>query len=278
VDQTFSDDRENFICGDRVMNKDCAKIRKNILEIAHMSGHGHIPTCFSIIEMLYALYNFMKHDPLNPAWNERDLFVLSKGHAALAHYAVLSHHGYFPIENVKRFGLCGSDFGCHADRHRVPGVEISTGSLGHGVNVALGMALAEKIKGRSTRVYTLIGDGESNEGTVWESMMVAADLGLPNYTVLYDNNMSHGRGLQIKNPAEKFEAFGASVHDIDGHNIDEITAALDTPNDRYKVIVCNTIKGYGSTLLTENHYAWHRRSPSDDELKEMIGELNARAV
>ncbi|WP_022668264.1 transketolase [Desulfospira joergensenii] len=260
------------------MTPDCINIRKQILQISYESGHGHIPTCFSIVEMLYSLYEVMKHDPLIPEWEERDLFVLSKGHAALAHYTVLAHYGYFPIERVNRFGLHGSDFGCHADRHKVSGVEVSTGSLGHGVNVAAGMALAEKIKKRNTKVYTLIGDGESNEGTVWESMLVAADQGLSNYTVLYDNNMSHGRGLQIKNPAEKFTSFGASVHEVDGHDIGAIKKALNAPTDSYKVIVCNTVKGYGSALLTENQYAWHRRSPTDEELKQMIGELDARTV
>ena len=261
-----------------MMKKECIDIRKNILDISYKSGHGHIPTCFSIIEMVYALYSYMKHDPLQPAWEGRDLFVLSKGHAALAHYAVLAHNGYFPEDSVNRFGLYGSDFGCHADRHKIPGIELSTGSLGHGVNVALGMALAEKIKERNTNVYTLIGDGESNEGTVWESMMVAANLGLPNYTVMYDNNLSHSRGLQITNPAAKFDAFGASVHEVNGHDFKEILAALKAPTDRYKVIVCNTVKGYGTAVLTDNHYAWHRRSPNDEELQQMKGELDAWAV
>lgn len=260
------------------MNKDCARIRKQILDISYESGHGHIPTCFSIIEMLYALYSHMKHDPHNPDAEDRDLFVLSKGHAALAHYAVLAQFGYFAIEQVNRFGLYKSDFGCHADRFKVPGVEVSTGSLGHGVNVSLGMALAEKIKKINTKVYTLIGDGESNEGTVWETMMVADSLYLPNYTALYDNNMSHGRGLQIMNPAEKFRAFGASVSEVDGHDIDEILNALKSPSSKFKVIVCNTTKGYGSSLLTENHYAWHRRSPNEEELQQMKGELDAWAV
>lgn len=258
-----------------MMNEECRKIREDILRIAYKSGHGHIPTCFSIVEILYSLYNYMKHDPKNPNMKDRDMFVLSKGHAALAHYAILAYHGYFMIDDVNRFGLCGSKFGCHADRYKVPGVEFSTGSLGHGVNVALGMALAEKIKRTDSQIYTLIGDGESNEGTVWESMMVADNICLPNYTVLYDNNRSHSRGLQINNPTEKFMAFGANVIEVDGHNIDEITNALCTKSEGYKVIVCNTVKGYGSKLLSDSHYEWHRRTPNDDEYQKIEGELYA---
>ena len=186
------------------MNELCRKIRSEILTISHKSGHGHIPTSFSIVEMLCAVYQTMRHDPKRPDMPDRDLFVLSKGHASLGFYCVLAGHGYFDFEDVYAFGAFDSKFGCHPDRTKVPGAEASTGSLGHGIGLAVGMALAAKIAGTPRRVYTLIGDGESNEGTVWEAIMVATNLKLDNLTVLYDHNHSQGRCLPIPNPAERF--------------------------------------------------------------------------
>ena len=193
------------------MNELCRKIRSEILTISHKSGHGHIPTSFSIVEMLCAVYQTMRHDPKRPDMPDRDLFVLSKGHASLGFYCVLAGHDYFDFEDVYAFGAFDSKFGCHPDRTKVPGAEASTGSLGHGIGLAVGMALAAKIAGTSRQVYTLIGDGESNEGTVWEAIMVATNLKLDNLTVLYDHNHSQGRCLPIPNPAERFRAFGCDV-------------------------------------------------------------------
>ena len=140
----------------------CKETRAEILRISKESGHGHLPTCFSIIEILYAVYNTIRHDPKNPTWDSRDIFVLSKGHAALAHYCVLAKLGYFDIDEVYTFGAYMSDFGCHADRLKVTGSEVSAGSLGHGIGIAAGMALALKIKNSGRRVITVIGDGESH--------------------------------------------------------------------------------------------------------------------
>lgn len=252
----------------------CNDIRKNIVKISEFSGHGHIPTCFSVVESLYAVYANMKHNPQNPQWEERDIFVLSKGHAALAHYCVLAHFGYFPIEKVYSFGAFESDFGCHADRFRIPGIEASTGSLGHGIGLAVGMALAFKLKNSTRKVCTIVGDGESNEGTVWEALLVADNLGLNNLTIIYDNNMSHARGLQIINPGEKFEAFGCHTVEVDGHDVDALKAALLLEPKGVKGIIANTVKGYGCCELHENHYAWHRRSPSAEELCRFLEELD----
>lgn len=260
------------------MDRQCLNIRKEIMKISHASGHGHIPTCFSVVECLYAIYETMRHDPKNPAWEERDLFILSKGHAALAHYCVLASFGYFSVNDVYLFGAFESQFGCHADRHKIPGIEASTGSLGHGIGLAVGMALACKLHKNKRKVYTLIGDGESNEGTVWEAMLVADNLGLDNLTIIYDNNMSHGRGLQIKNPAEKLKAFGCEVMEIDGHDLLTIKEALGLPARKVKAIVANTVKGRGCSELACNHYAWHRRSPSKDELAFFLEELDAQAI
>ena len=133
----------------------CKEIIRDILRISKVSGHGHIPTCFSVIEILYAVYDTIKHDSRNPSWAERDIFILSKGHAALAHYCILSRFGYFDMNKVDSFGAFMSDFGCHADRLKVPGIEASTGALGHGIGIAVGMALGLKIKGSRRRVLVL---------------------------------------------------------------------------------------------------------------------------
>jgi len=255
------------------MNKICKKIRKDILCASKESGHGHIPTCFSVVEILWAVYDTMKHEPKNPHWPERDIFILSKGHAALCHYCVLSQLGYFEEKKVNTFGGFKSDLGCHADRFKVPGIEASTGSLGHGIGLATGIALGLKIKKSKRRVITLIGDGESNEGSVWEAVMVSVNLKLDNLTIIYDNNMSHSRGLQIMNPSDRFRSFGCSVFEVKGHSVDDIKEVLLEKTDKVKAVVADTRKGYGCMTLVRNHYEWHRRSPGDEEYKILIEEL-----
>jgi|SRR5579859_1311019 len=253
-------------------------IRANILNASHLSGHGHIPTSFSVVEMLCAVYETIRHDPANPAWEDRDIFILSKGHAALGFYCVLAHYGYFPIEKVATLGGFMSAFGCHPDRFKVPGVEVSTGSLGHGIGVAVGMALAFRLAHSPRQVYTLIGDGESNEGTVWEALMIANNLKLENLTVLYDNNQSQVRSLQIPNPAQRLEAFGCEVISVDGHDLPAIKAALAQPHARPKAVVCQTIKGYGSQTLASNIFEWHRKSPNPAQLEALRSELDAERI
>ncbi len=260
------------------MTSVCREIRKDILRIAKLSGHGHIPTCFSIVEILCAVYETIRHNPRNPQWEERDLFILSKGHGSLAQYCMLARWGYFDIEKVNTFGACMSDFGCHADRFKIPGVEASTGSLGHGIGLAVGMALGLKIWKSGRRVITLVGDGEANEGAVWEAVLVADNLKLNNLTIIYDDNRSHARGLQIVNPAEKFTAFGCDVTKVDGHDVEAISKALGSKSERVKTIVAQTIKGYGCRTLIENQYEWHRKSPNDEEYRRLLEELHAEAV
>ena len=257
------------------MDPVCKQIRKDILDASRASGHGHIPTCFSIVELAYAAYQVMKHDPKNPAWDERDIFILSKGHGSLGLYCVLARLGYFETERVKTFGAFMSDFGCHPDRLKVPGVEVSTGSLGHGIGVGMGMALGLKIKKSSRRVIVLIGDGEANEGTVWESVMVAVDQKLSNLTILYDSNASQMRCMHLANPVERFKAFGADTVEVDGHDADQLAKELKKRSDRPRVLVANTKKGFGCKTLVENVYEWHRRSPTEPEYQMLLQELNA---
>ncbi len=255
------------------------EIRRNIIKVSHASGHGHIPTSFSIIEALCAIYNQMGNDPKNPDDPDRDIFILSKGHASLGLYCTMASYGYFPIEDVYGFGAYDQKFGCHPDRLKVPGAEASTGSLGHGISLAAGMALAMKIKGEGRRAFTVIGDGESNEGTVWETVMVAAHNRLNNFTIILDANNSQIRCMPVDRPAEKFRAFGCDTIEVDGHDIVALEAAIQKPGDTVKVIVAHTVKGYGCRSFCEGDgmFAWHRRSPKDDERDMLLGELNEHA-
>jgi transketolase len=215
----------------------------------------------------------MKHDPKNPSLLDRDIFILSKGHASLAHYCVLAEFGYFPQSEVEQFGQFMSRFGCHADRMKVSGIEASTGSLGHGIGLAVGMALAFKIQKSGRKVYTLIGDGESNEGSVWEAIMVATNLKLNNLTIIYDNNMSHSRGLQIHDPIGHFRGFECDVVEVNGHDIDAIAKALPNGSQTVKVVVAKTEKGRGCKTLMANQYEWHRRSPNETEYNKLMEEV-----
>lgn len=260
------------------MNETARRIRRHILDISTASGHGHIPTCFSVVEALLAIYGTMRHDPANPGWEDRDLFVLSKGHAALGLYCVLAEFGYFDVAELRGFGTYGCRFGCHADRLKVAGVECSTGSLGHGIGVAAGMALGLKIAGSDRRVFTLVGDGESNEGSVWEAVMVAADQGLDNLTIVVDDNKSQGRCLALPNIAERLTAFGCDVAVAPGHDVAALGKALERRPGKVNAVVAQTRKGWGSRTLVDNMYEWHRRSPDAATLAKLLEEVDAWAV
>lgn len=258
-----------------VMTPTCREIRRNILQASRASGHGHIPTSFSVVEMLCAVYETMKHDPTNPSWAGRDIFILSKGHAALGFYAVLANYGYFPAEELKTFGAYQSRLGCHPDRFKVPGVEASTGSLGHGIGLAVGIALAFRLQKSSRRVFTLIGDGESNEGSVWEAIMVATHLRLTNLSILLDFNQSQVRSLPVPNPAERLNSFGCDTIEVNGHDVDSLKNALAKPVTNARAVVAHTIKGYNCATLTANIFEWHRKSPNPEQFDQLLKELES---
>ena len=260
------------------MDATCKRIRAGILNVSYKSGHGHIPTCFSVVECIHAVYEVIRFNPKQPDWPERDRFVLSKGHAALGYYTILAEHGFFDVAEVSSFGAYGSRFGGHADRTKVPGIEASTGSLGHGIGIAVGMALGERINGRATKVFTLIGDGESNEGSVWEAVQVAAGLNLNNLTIIYDHNKSQGRCLPISNPAERFRSFGCEVVEVAGHDLDALKAEFARPATALRVVIADTVKGYGCKTLVENVNEWHRKSPDAERLAQLLEELHAPAI
>ena len=254
------------------------EIRKSILQSCSASGEGHIPSCFSVVEILAELYgNTLKYRKDDPKWEDRDYFILSKGHASLALYAVLAEVGFISKAELLDFTKYESRLGGHPDRNKVPGVEASTGSLGHGFPFAAGIALGLKIKHKSNLVYVLIGDGEANEGTIWETAMVSAHRRLDNLIGILDDNQSTGRCLPLTDVAKKWDAFGWKVHEVDGHNNVEIRAAFqsivrDKPTGPV-MIVAHTIKGKGSRLLENNSFTWHHKSPSAAELDIIMREL-----
>lgn len=256
-------------------------IRKNILEMVNTAGSGHVGGSLSIVEILTALYfSEMKVDTNNPAWEDRDRLVLSKGHASPALYSVLSEKGFFPQELLKGFRNINSPLSGHVEMH-VPGVDMSTGSLGQGLSIAVGMALAGKATGKSYRVYCIIGDGELEEGQNWEAAMCAAHYHLDNLVAIIDNN-----GLQIDGPIseimssypidKKFESFNWNVINVDGHEYDQLLQAFHTAREKKTcptVLVAKTIKGKGVSFM-ENNVAWHGKAPNNEEYSKAMSELS----
>ena len=254
-------------------------LRKRIVELIYKAKAGHIPSAFSIIDVLAYLYEkVLKFDPKNPEWSERDFFILSKGHGCAAFYVLLKQYGF--ISQIDLDKLCGYDgiLGGHPDATKVPGVEGSTGSLGHGICTALGVALGLRIKQLNNKVIVLIGDGESNEGTVWESALVAANLKLGNLCCIVDNNGSAAQILPVGPFKEKWEAFGWEAQVMDGHDPDDIARTFNNitfqHNTKPKVIIANTVKGKGVSFM-EVHGPWHYRTPNEEELKQIYAELDS---
>ena len=253
------------------------KLQKTLITAAANSGEGHIPSALSILDILWVLYDrILRVDPMQPQSTDRDRFILSKGHASLALYAVLSERGFFRVEELDGFGKIDGILGGHPDRNKVPGVEASTGSLGHGLPMAVGVALGLKIqKNTRNRVFALIGDGEANEGTIWESALLAANHKLNNLCCIVDYNHSTDRALLVGDLAEKFVAFGWGCSEINGHDHEQIFDSLQkNPSiNRPQAIIANCIKGHGCKIM-ENNPAWHHRSPSQDELRTILEELS----
>jgi transketolase len=253
-------------------------LRVSIVKTLHASQSGHTGGSLSAIDMITALYfHVMRHDPENPLWEERDRFILSKGHAAPAQYVALAEAGYFPKEDLMMLRRLGSHLQGHPDSKGTPGVEVCTGSLGQGLSMANGMALGLRLDNRKNRVFTILGDGELQEGQVWEAAMAAAHYRLDNLCALVDANALQidGEVERVMNVApigEKFRAFGWNVLEIDGHDMEAIVGALESAerkNEKPTVIVARTIKGKGVPRF-EHKASYHGVAPNDDELNEAL--------
>ena len=263
--------------------KTAAQIRLDILEEVHAAASGHPGGSLSIAELITYLYFVeMNVDPANPKWADRDRLVLSKGHTAPALYAALAEKGFFSRDELKTLRHIDSFLQGHPDMKGTPGVDMSTGSLGLGISSACGMALAAKIDGKSYRTYTIVGDGESEEGQVWEAAMFAAHYKLDNLCVIFDWN-----GLQIDGPVaevmnptphdKKLEAFGFHVISIDGHDWNAIEAAFNeakTVKGKPTAIIAKTVKGKGVSFM-ENQVGWHGSAPNDEQYAQAVAEIKA---
>ena len=260
------------------------KVRMGIIESTNAAKCGHPGGSMSAAEMFTYLYNKeLNVDPANPKWADRDRFVLSKGHTAPGLYAALAHRGFFPVEDLLTLRKIDSYLQGHPNMSTVPGVDMSTGSLGQGISCAVGMALGLRLQGKSSRVYTLLGDGEIQEGQVWEACMAAAHYKLDNLCVIVDNN-----GLQIDGDiskvmspypiVNKLEAFGFHTIAIDGHNFDQIEAALaeaKTIKGQPTAIVMKTVKGKDVSFM-ENNAGWHGKATNAAEFETAMTELKAK--
>ena len=257
------------------------KVRIDIIKETFNAGSGHPGGSLSCADILTALYfGEMNIDPEDPKMAGRDRFVLSKGHAVPAQYAVLAERGYYPIEEALTLRKLGSPFQGHGNMRKVPGIEMSTGSLGQGFSASVGMALADKLDDTGARVYALLGDGEIQEGIVWEAAMSAAHYGLSNLTAIVDWNglQIDGRNDDVMKVApikEKFEAFGWDVIEIDGHDFSQIFDALDkarAEKEKPTAIIAKTTKGKGVSYM-EDQAGWHGKAPSEEEAKQAVEEL-----
>ena len=255
-------------------------IRKGILEIMAGGKRGHLGGSLSIADIVAALYfHQMQLDPKNPNWEDRDRFVLSKGHSVLAQYVALAELGFFPKEELRKVKKLGAILQGHPDRLKTPGIEASTGSLGQGLSIACGIALGARVKGKKFHVYALVGDGESTEGMIWEAAIFTAYYRLDNLTGITDQNRLMASGSTIVGSlAPKWRAFGWETKEIDGHSMSEILDALDwalTVKDRPVMVVCNTVKGRGISFV-ENNVDFHHCALTPEQYERAWNELNQK--
>ena len=264
------------------LKKVAANIRVGALTAVHSAKAGHPGGSLSIADILaYLYFEKMNIDPKNPRMEDRDRFVLSKGHTCPGLYSTLAHRGYFPVEDLKGFRNIATTLEGHPDMNKVCGVDMSAGSLGLGISAANGMALSGKLSGKSYRVYTILGDGELEEGQVWEAAMFAAHYKLNNLTAFIDYNglQIDGDITKVMNPTpidEKFRAFNWNVIVIDGHNFDEIEAAVaaSEKSDAPTAIIAKCVKGKGVSFM-ENQASWHGTAPNDEQYAAAVAELQA---
>ena len=267
------------------LEKIARRLRAHIVTATTAAGSGHPSSSLSMVEILAVLYfgGVLRYDPTNPRDPDRDRFILSKGHGAPGLYAVLAEAGYFPIDELKTLRKLGSPLEGHPNLNRLPGVEASTGSLGQGLSIGVGHALAARIDGRDYRVYVIVGDGESEEGQIWEAIMHAGNHGVDNLTLIVDRNRNQQTGpvdeIQPLDPLEdKLRAFGWAATTIDGHSLQEVENALSwarKTSGAPQAIVANTVKGKGVALLEAGQDKWHGKPIPGDEEAKALQEIGA---
>lgn len=253
-------------------------LRRQIIRVLEGGGRGHIGTSLSLVEMLRVLFDsVLRYDPENPSWPDRDRFILSKGHGCITLYVLLQEKGFFPEDELRKFCRFDGILGGHPDP-KVPGIEVSTGSLGHGLPVAVGMAVVARRRGAKHRVVTVLGDGECNEGSVWEAAMSAAKHRLDNLTVIVDYNKQQSYGstyevLDLEPFAAKWQAFGFATREVDGHDVGALErtfSALPFAKDKPSAVICHTVKGKG-IAFAENDMKWHHKSSiKSSEIDDLI--------
>ena len=258
----------------------CRWARQQVLEMVVGAGHGHIGSSLSCVEILVALYQggILRIDPKNPHWEDRDRFIISKGQGCQSLYAVLADMGFFPVSELQAFGKEGSRLEGHPSV-AVPGIEVNTGSLGNGLGIGAGMALAARLQKKDYRVFVLLGDAECNEGAVWETAMFAAHHRLGNLIAIMDNNGLSATGftdriMQVEPMQQKWEAFGWEVYHVDGHSLKGLKCIriMRDGNDKPKVLIARTVKGKGISFM-ENVPKWHHAVPAGEELVKARAEL-----
>lgn len=257
------------------------RIRRDAIEMTHLSNGSHIASILSVADIIAVLYaKIMKYDTENPKMEERDRIILSKGHAGAAIYAALAEEGFFDVDELKTHYANGSRLSGHVSHKNVPGVEFSTGSLGHGMSVGAGMAMAAKQDNKVHKVYVILGDGECDEGSIWECALFANQYHLDNLIVIIDSNkmqsMDYCENTMALAPfADKWKSFGWNVKEVDGHNHKQLEDALlntENPNKKPTVIIANTIKGKGISFM-ENNIVWHYRPPQGEDYEKAVKEL-----
>ena len=264
------------------LNDIAKELRRRVFKTIYKAGGGHIAPAFSIVEILTALYftGIMKYDPMNPQWTERDRLILSKGHACAATYSALSLAGFFDKNILDTFCQTGSNLGGHPNMHEVPGIEASTGALGHGFTFAIGIALAGKMDEKNYKTFVIIGDGECQEGSIWEGALFASHQKLSNLTAILDYNKLQAMDkldsiISMEPFAQKWKAFGWDVSEVDGHDVNQLKEVLGKTrklDSAPRLIIAHTIKGKGVSFM-ENEPLWHYRMPNEDELKIICSEL-----
>ncbi len=265
------------------LRRTCIDVRRDIVTEVHFGGSGHVGGCLSCVEIMTALFcEIMRLRPGQPDWPDRDRFVLSKGHAAPTLYAVMAERGYFPIEELKTFTQPGTRLQKHVDMHRIPGIDVSSGSLGQGLSISIGMTLADRMDQKDRRVYCLIGDGENQEGQIWEAAMAAAQFKLEKLVLYLDHNNMQVDGflrdiIELEPVEDKWRSFGWHVQRIDGHAIPQLlaaTAIAHATHGKPHVIICDTVKGKGISYM-ENKIEWHSHAINDSDYAQALAELDA---